>query len=197
MCRRIPVFVRQAANPGVDAVRVSERVRSALQLHGGCAVRGRLFSNVLRGILLFRADRASQPKRGPFVERGVLHVLRAMVQDRRAGGRRADAPVLERHPGRAAGRPPGPVPGGLVRRASVSGRVRIAIAILHANGAAGRSDRILVQRHGPDGRLRAGVGAILRAGPRVQPRQRHGRGAGSGSRPIVRGPIADLADRSL
>jgi len=181
----------------VDAVRVSERVRSALQLRGGCAVRGRLFPNVLRRVLLFRADRASQPERGTFVERGVLHVLRAVAQDRRTGGRRTDAPVLERHPGRATGRPPGPVPGGLVRRARVSGRVRIVIAVLHANGTAGRSDRLLVQRHGPDGRLRAGVGAILRAGPRVQPRQRHGRGAGSGPRPNVREPVADLAGRSL
>jgi len=181
----------------VDAVRVFERVRSALQLCGGSAVRGRLFPNVLRGVLLFRADRASQPKRGTFVERGVLHVLRAVAQDRRAGGRRADAPVLERHPGRAASRPSGPVPGGLVRRARVSGRVRIGIAVLHENGAAGRGDRVLVQRHGSDGRLRTGVGAILRAGPRVQPRQRHGRGAGSGPRPIVRGPVADLAGRSL
>jgi len=120
-----------------------------------------------------------------------------MAQDRRAGGRRTDAPVLERYPGRAAGRPPGPVPGGLVRRARISRHVRIPIAVLHANGAAGRSDRVLVQRHGPNGRLRAGIGTILRAGPRVQPRQRHGRGAGSGPRPSVRGPVADLAGRSL
>jgi len=67
VCRRIPVFVRQAADTGVDAVRVSERIRDALQLRGERAVCGRLVQEVLRGVVLFRADRVVQPERGPVV----------------------------------------------------------------------------------------------------------------------------------
>lgn len=78
-CRSLPVFIRQAYDTGVDAVRVSERVRGALQLRGGRAIRGRIVPDVLRGVILLRVDRAAQPERRPVVQRDVLHVLRAVA----------------------------------------------------------------------------------------------------------------------
>lgn len=147
---------------------MSERVRGALQLFGGRAVCGRIVQNVLRRVVLLRVNRAAQSEPGPVIQRDVFHVLRAVAQDRRSGGRRTDTSVPGRHPGRgAACRPPRPVQGSPVRHARLPGRVRFDVAVIHDIGSADRGDRILVQRHGPNGHLHIGVRAILRASLRV------------------------------
>lgn len=185
------------ADTGVDAVRLSERVRGVLQLRGRRAVRGWLVPDVFRGVVLLCADRATQPELGSVVERDMLDALRAVAQDRWAGGCRENAQVPGGHMGCSATGQPWTVPCHPLRRACVPGGVLHVLALLHVRSTADLGGCILVQRYGADGRLRTGVRAVLRAVPWVRPRQRHGRGVGRGPRPSVRGSVADPIGRRL
>lgn len=172
--RPLSVFAGRATDTGVDVLRVPERVRGVLQLRGGRAVRGRFVQDVFRGVVLFRADRAVQPEPWADVERRVFHVLRAAAQERRTSGHRAHAPV----PGgnaRSDRRAAATVSRRTVLLARVPVRVPDLLALLHGHGAARHRDRVLDQRHGPNGGLHAGIRPVLRAVPRLRARQRSGR----------------------